>query len=288
MEQTVESATRYHGDISGPSIANEARTSGGSWPAVIAGAFVAAALSLILLALGAGLGFSSVSIWSNVGASASTIGMAAVLWLIVMQIISSSMGGYLASRLRTKWANIHTDEVYFRDTAHGFLAWAVALVITAAFLASAATSMVASTASSPARETGVTAGVQRQGQELDPNGYFVDMLFRSDGAKPDSNDALVRGEGGRILANALRQKEIPTADENYLTQLVATRTGLTHAEAEKGVSDVFMSAQQAAETARKAVAHSLLWAFLALLIGAFCASFGATIGGRQRDHVVVI
>jgi hypothetical protein len=285
MEQTVESATRYRSDISEPSIANEARTSGVSWPAVIAGAFVAAALSLILLALGVGLGFSSVSIWSNVGASASTIGMAAVLWLIVMQIISSSMAGYLAGRLRTKWANIHTDEVYFRDTAHGFLAWAVALVITAAFLASAATSMVASTASSP---VGVTAGVQRQGQELDPNAYFVDMLFRSGGAKPDSNDALVRGEGGRILANALRQREIPTADENYLTQLVATRTGLTYAEADKRVSDVFTSAQQAAETARKAAAHSLLWAFLALLIGAFCASFGATIGGRQRDHVVVI
>jgi hypothetical protein len=288
MEQTVESATRYHSGISEPSIANEARTSGVSWAAVIAGAFVAAALSLILLALGAGLGFSSVSIWSNVGASASTIGMATVLWLIVMQIISSSMGGYLAGRLRTKWANIHTDEVYFRDTAHGFLAWAVALVITATFLASAATSMAGSAASSSATGPHATPGVKPQVQETDPDGYFVDMLFRSDSAKPDANDALVRGEGGRILANALRQKEIPSADKNYLSQLVATRTGLTNAGAEKRVSDVFMSAQQAAETTRKTVAHSLLWAFLALLIGAFCGSLGATIGGRQRDHVVVV
>lgn len=287
MEQTVESATRHHNGISEPSIANEARTSGVSWPAVIAGAFVAAALSLILMALGAGLGFSSVSVWSNVGASASTIGMAAVLWLIVMQIISSAMGGYLAGRLRTKWANIHTDEVYFRDTAHGFLVWAVALVITAAFLASAATSMVGSTASS-SPGTEVTAGVKPQGQEMDADGYFVDMLFRSDGTKPDANDPLVRAEGGRILANALRQKEISATDKNYLSQLVATRTGLTNAEAQKRVSDVFTSAQQAAETTRKTVAHSLLWAFLALLIGAFCASLGATIGGRQRDHVVVV
>ena len=287
MEQMVESATRYHSGISEPSIANEARASGVSWPAVLAGAFVAAALSLILLALGAGLGFSSVSIWSNVGASASTIGMAAVLWLIVMQIISSAMGGYLAGRLRTKWANIHTDEVYFRDTAHGFLAWAVALVITAAFLASAAASMVG-TAASSSPGTDVTAGTKPQGQEMDPSGYFVDMLFRSDSTKPDANDALLRGEGGRILANALRQKEIPAADKNYLSQLVATRTGLTNADAEKRVSDVFTSAQQAAETTRKTVAHSLLWAFLALLIGAFCASLGATIGGRQRDHVVVV
>jgi hypothetical protein len=297
MEQTIPlpSATRYQSGLAEPSVAlaepsvaNEARASGVSWAAVIGGAFVAAALSLILLALGTGLGFSSVSIWSNVGASASTIGMAAVVWLIVMQIISSSMGGYLAGRLRTKWANIHTDEVYFRDTAHGFLAWAVALVITAAFLASATTSMVGSTGSASIRGTGMTTGVQSEGQEFDPNGYFVDMLFRSDSVKPESNAALVRGEGGRILANALRQKEIPAADKSYLAQLVATRTGLTQADAEKRVSDVFAAAQQAADTARKMVAHSLLWAFLALLIGAFCASLGATIGGRQRDHVVFV
>ena len=290
MEQTIplQSAIRYQSGLAESSVANEARASGVSWPAVIGGAFVAASLSLILLALGAGLGFSSVSIWSNDGASASTIGMAAVVWLIVMQIVSSSMGGYLAGRLRTKWANIHTDEVYFRDTAHGFLAWAVAVVITAAFLASAAASMVGATAFAPARGAGMTTGVQPEGQEFDPNGYFVDMLFRSDSVKTESNAVSVRSEVGRILANALQHKEIPTADKGYLTKLVATRTGLTQADAEKRVSDVFAAAEQAADTARKMVAHALLWAFLALLIGAFCASLGATIGGRQRDHVLVV
>jgi hypothetical protein len=123
---------------------NEANSSGVSWSAVLAGGFVTAALSLILLALGTGLGFASVSVWSGVGASASTIGTAAILWFILIQILSASMGGYLAGRLRTKWAGIHTDEVYFRDTAHGFLAWAVALVVTAAFLTSAATSLMGS------------------------------------------------------------------------------------------------------------------------------------------------
>jgi hypothetical protein len=124
--------------------------------------------------------------------------------------------------------------------------------------------------------------------DLDPNDYFIDMLFRSDGAKPDPNGAAARGEVGRIFANALRQREIPPADKGYLTQLVATRTGLTQPNADKRVSEVFVAAQQAADTARKVIAHSLLWAFLALLIGAFCASFAATIGGRQRDHVVVV
>jgi hypothetical protein len=290
MEQRIPlpSATRYQSGLAETSVHNEAHSSSVSWAAVIGGAFVAAALSLILLALGTGLGFSSVSPWSNVGASATTIGMAAVVWLILMQIISSSMGGYLAGRLRTKWANIHTDEVYFRDTAHGFLAWAVALVITAAFLASAATSMVGDTVSSPTRGAGTATGAQPDGQEINPNAYFVDMLFRSDSAKPDSNGASARGEAGRIFANALRQREIPPSDKSYLTQLVAASTGLTQPDADKRVSEVFGAAQQAADSARRVVAHSLLWAFLALLIGAFCASLGATIGGRQRDHVVVV
>src|ERR1700677_2773597 len=119
-------------------IKNEAYSSGVSWPAVFAGAFAAAALSLILLALGTGLGFSAVSPWANSGASAPAMGGAAIVWLILMQIIAWGMGGYLAGRLRTKWTAIHTDEVYFRDTAHGFLVWGVGTVLTAAFLASAA------------------------------------------------------------------------------------------------------------------------------------------------------
>src|ERR1035438_7945348 len=224
MEQTTAptSATRYQAGIAETSVNNEANASGVSWAAVIGGALVTAALSLILLALGAGLGLSSVSFWSNVGMSSSTIGTAAILWLILMQIMSSSMGGYLAGRLRTKWANIHTDEVYFRDTAHGFLAWAVALVITAAFLASAATSMMGVAAQLSA--TASSAGAER---ELGPNEYFVDALFRSDGgARPDSNSASMRGEAGRIFANALRQGYIP---DRKSTRLNSSHLGISYA-----------------------------------------------------------
>ena len=196
------------------------------------------------------------------------------------------MGGYLAGRLRTKWANIHTDEVYFRDTAHGFLAWAVALVVTAAFLTSAATYMVGGAASAAAG--GTTTGVRADGRELDSNEYFVDTLFRSDSVKPDWNGASVLGEVGRIFAKSLRQGDLLAADKSYLAKLVAARTGLSQTDAEKRVSDVLAGAQQAADTDRKAIAHALLWIFLALLIGAFCASFAATIGGRQRDHVAIV
>jgi hypothetical protein len=222
------------------------------------------------------------------GASASAIGIGAIVWLIVTQIIAATMGGYLAGRLRTKWVNIHTNEVYFRDTAHGFLVWAVGLVITAAFLASAATSMVGGGAQLGAITSGKATSAQSDGQASDPNKYFVDTLFRSDRPASETTDASIRAEAGSIFANALRQKDVPAPDKTYLGQLVAARTGLSQTDAEQRVSDVLSQARQAADTARKAVAHSLYWTFLALLIGAFCASFAATIGGRRRDHVVAI
>jgi hypothetical protein len=289
MERTISptSVRTYPGNSEHLPVHNEAYSSGVSWSAVIAGAFVTAALALILLALGTGLGLSSVSLWSNVGVSAATVSKAAILWLIFMQIASSSMGGYLAGRLRRKWATVHTDEVYFRDTAHGFLAWSVSLVLTAAFLASAATSLMGRPSDS-SNETRSTTSTQSEGYGFGTNTYFVDSLFRSDSPKEDSGIASFRREAGIILVNDLTQGEMSVQDRGYLTQMVVARTGLNQTDAEKRVSDVFASAQQAAETTRKAVAHSLLWAFLALLLGAFCASFLATIGGRQRDHVATI
>ena len=263
---------------------NEANTSGVSWSAVIAGGVVSAALGLILLALGSGVGLSSVSLWSGAGASAAALSTGAILWLIFMQIVSASMGGYLAGRLRTRWTSVHTDEVYFRDTAHGFLSWAVATVATAAFLATAATSLMGSTAATAAG----TSSKQSESRAAGPNDYFVDTLFRSDGAKSETEGASARSEAGIIFANALKQGDMPAQDKTYLDQMVSARTGLSSSDADKRVSDEFAGAKQAAETVRKAVAHSLLWAFLALLVGAFCASLAATIGGRQRDHVVTI
>jgi hypothetical protein len=269
------------------SVTNEAPSSAVSWPAVLAGAFAAAALSLVLLALGTGIGLSSVSPWSNAGASASAIGIGAIVWLIVTQIMAGTMGGYLAGRLRTKWTNTHTNEVFFRDTAHGFLVWAVGLVITAAFLASAATSLVGRGAQLSAVSSANATGTQAAAVP-DPNDYFLYTLFRSDRLLPYPDDASVRAEAGSIFANALRQKNVSAPDKAYLGQLVAARTGLSQTDAEQRVSEGFTQAQQAADTARKAVAHSMYWTFLALLIGAFCASFAATIGGQQRDHVVAM
>ena len=107
-----------------------------SWGAIFAGAAAAAALSLILLILGTGLGLSSISPWAHDGVSATTFGVTTIIWITLTQLLAAGMGGYLAGRLRTKWIELHTDEVFFRDTAHGFLAWAIASLATATLLTS--------------------------------------------------------------------------------------------------------------------------------------------------------
>jgi hypothetical protein len=257
----------------------EAYSSGVSWGGVIGGAFVTAALYLILLALGAGFGLSAVSPWSNVGLRAPAADAIAIAWLVIIEIIASAFGGYLTGRLRIKWTPIHNDEVFFRDTANGFLAWAVALVASVAFLASAATVMAGS-----AVQVRTAAANQTENALADPSMYFIDALFRSSRTEA-TGDAAVRTEAERILVRGLKEKQMPSVDQAYLVTLVAARTGISQPEGEKRVSDVLTDARQAEDTVRKATAHLLLWLFLSLLMGAFSASFAATIGGRQRDHV---
>jgi hypothetical protein len=270
MESSVSSAGVLHPHN------NEGFLSGVSWGAVIAGAFVVAASSLILLALGAGMGLSAVSPWSDRAGSA--VGALTIIWLIVIEIVASALGGYITGRLRTKWAVIHTDEVYFRDTANGFLAWAVALVMTVTFLVSATASMAGGDLEVRAKEnTGTEASA------VAPNGYFVDRLFRSGETGPE--DVSSQGEAARILAYALRHDGMAAEDQDYLARVIAAHTGLPVSDAAKRVSDVVAEARQAEESARKETARLLLWFFLSLLIGAFSASYAATVGGRQRDHV---
>ncbi len=113
-----------------------------SWSAVFAGAAATVALSLILLILGVGLGLSAVSPWVQSGVGVLTLGISTIAWLSATQMVAAGMGGYLAGRLRTRWAGVHTDEVYFRDTAHGFLSWGVAMLVTAALFTSVIGSIV--------------------------------------------------------------------------------------------------------------------------------------------------
>lgn len=294
-----------------------------SWGAIAAGAAAAASISLILLILGVGLGLSSVSPWARDGVNATTFGVSTILWLTFTQLLASGMGGYLAGRLRSRWTDAQANEVYFRDTAHGFLAWAVASLATAALLTSvigsiigggvqAGTSMaggLAGAATTALAGAPTSAGMARSNDD-GPMAYFVDSLFRRSpasapvpagtAAAPLGTEADERTSGkdvaevNRIFMNVLRSEPLPAEDMRYVGQIVAQRTGLSQREAERRVADVYARAQTklrdaqeaaraAANEARKASAFSALWLFVSLLVGAFVASLMATFGGRRRD-----
>jgi hypothetical protein len=291
---------------------NDEPTSGVSWGAVFAGAAAAAALSLILLVLGVGLGFAVASPWTATRDSIAAAGAAGLGWLAVTQIAASAFGGYLAGRLRLRWINVHRDEVWFRDTAHGLLAWAVASLVTAACLGSAIGGVLSGVTQAGGEAVAgvaapVVASLAGAGNNLATTGgardvsatpYFVDSLFRSDGAQPaDPNDAQTRAEALRIFANDMRVGTMGPDDVRYLGQVVTRRTGLPPADAERRVADAFTQAskalvnaqavaKQAADDARRAAAYGALWMFVALLAGAFSASLAALVGGRQRDDRV--
>jgi hypothetical protein len=279
----------------------ETSSSGVAWPAIIGGAFAAAALSLILIALGSGFGLASVSPWSNAGASVATFTVTTAVWLIVTQWLASGLGGYLTGRLRTKWVGLHTHEVFFRDTANGFLTWATATVIGAAFLAAAASSVVSGSATMVAGvASGATAGASqgrtqattRSGGTLaDPMAYFVDGLYRTDHPNTNISYEDVRAQSSRILANGMLNGDVPAPDRAYLALLVSARTGLSPADAEKRVDAVItqtnvaeVKARQAADAARKAGMYLSIFTALAMLVGAFIACVAAALGGQQRDE----
>jgi hypothetical protein len=262
----------------------ETTASAVSWAAVAAGAVAAAALTLALIAFGAGMGFSAVSPWSGSGLTATTFKVGSGVYLCVVAMLASAVGGYLAGRLRTKWTGLHTDEVIFRDTAHGFFAWAFATVLTAALLGAAASSIVGGAASGTVQAAGSRTAQSGGGN---PTGYFLDALFRSDtpGTQAPADPAAQRAEVGRIFATALRTGSLNPGDRTYVARLVAARTGLSQADAEKRVDQVAVSAKQALDATRRAAAQLALWLAASMFIGALAASLAALEGGQLRDGV---
>jgi hypothetical protein len=254
-----------------------------SWASVAAGAVVAAAVSLALFALGAGLGLASVSPWADSGVSATTFTNASGIYLVIVAVMSSAMGGYLAARLRTKWTGIHSNEVFFRDTAHGFIAWAFATVLSASLLAAAATHIVAGAAS------GVAPAAAQGSSSINPSQVFVDRLFRTDQgattpAGASENNGATRAEVLRLWTPSFRDNgDLAAADRTYVARLVAAQTGMSQADAEKRVNDVITEAKAAADRARSGAAKLAFWMAAALLFGAFAASLAAVEGGQLRD-----
>ena len=264
-----------------------------SWAAIIGGALTAVAVTLLLVALGTGIGLSSVSPWSPANPSATTFTLLAAVWLIIVQWLSSGLGGYLSGRLRTKWAGLHTDEVFFRDTAHGFLAWALATVLVAAFATSSISSAVGTaTQAVSSVASGATSGAMQAAANRSPvsTDYLLDTLFRRDQPDTTASPQDAKAEAGRILARSIANGNLDPADRTYLARLIAARTGISQQDAEKRIDDTMNQmkaaadkAKEAADAARKASATASFYLFFSMLIGAFIASAAGAIGGRQRD-----
>jgi hypothetical protein len=235
-----------------------------SWAAILAGAIVALATTLIILALGAGLGFAAASPWPGTGPSATTFAVWTGIWLIVSQWLSAALGGYITGRLRTRWTAVHSHEVFFRDTAHGLVAWAVATAIVAAVALSATSSTLAAT-------TNAAGGV----------GYVADTMLRTDRPAP-GDAAAVRAEIGRLL---MREGPVTADDRAYLAHVVARQTGVSDTVAQQRVDAAITSVREAADKARKVSSAVGLFTALSMLIGAFIASVAAAYAGRLRDDV---
>jgi hypothetical protein len=290
MEQVIGSGNARVNDIR----ADDAHFSGksaASWPAIFAGAFVAVSVSLVLLALGSGLGFAAISPWQGHGVSATTFTVTTAIWLIVTQWLSAALGGYIAGRLRTKWVGTHTHEVFFRDTAHGFVTWSVATVFIAAVLAGSVSSMVggglhalgnagAQMGGPPGGPGGMSGGPGAEPGMMPggmPGGppaaltYDIDKLFRpgsggatggATGSAPQTGapgsgtvdtDSDPRVEAVYIAFHAMSSGEVSAADRSYLAERVAAQTGIAPADAQTRV-DAFVSDIQATQTKAKAAA----------------------------------
>ena len=269
-----------------------------SWGAVVAGGVAAMAVTLVLLAFGVGVGFSVVSPWADQGVSSTTFHVGAGIYLIVVAMLASTIGGYLAGRLRARWSTVHEHELYFRDTAHGLLAWALATVLSATVMGAASTHILAGATAGAAPAAAATAANNSR-----PTDVYVDRLLRNDapsagapvqlgqGAAPQGGGAQGAGgnagsfaEMGRLIAPVTRKGgEISAADRAYASKMVMARTGLSQADADKRVNDTIAEAKKAADDARSAAAKMSLWLAASLLAGALAAMLGATEGGLLRD-----
>jgi len=272
----------------GAATAVDRSTSAVSWAAIAGGAIAAAAISLGLMILGSGLGLATVSPWSDLSDfSAVQLGVTAAIWLVVMQWIASAFGGYLTGRMRTRWVDLQGDEILFRDTAHGFLAWALATLLTAAFMTSAMATIVSGGTKAVAGAVAASSDSGGADPLTDPVAYYVDDLFRPVSgltATPVSRD--LRDETTRIVLRGITENTISESQRLYLSERISLQTGLPPVEAAARVERLMADINQAkiaADEARKAGATFSILIFLSLLIGAFIASAAAALGGKHRD-----
>jgi hypothetical protein len=265
------------------------------WGAVFAGALTASAISFVLLTAGGAIGLSLISPYSAESYTKTAASVAA-FWSIAVPILAFLIGGYLAGRLRSAWAEASLEEVQFRDGMHGVLVWSLSIVAGAliAFLAAgAAATSGAQVAALNNRDTVVATAIDTLFAAAAPAAAPADTaqpgapaptaapVTGERAAVPDSE---ARATITRTLIAAAANGQVTPAQKRTLAQIVSERTGISQAEAEKRVDQAYTDAVAALETARKATVLAGLVTATALLVGLLAAWFAAQNGGRHRDE----
>lgn len=259
-------------------VAVETATSFLQWTPVIAGALVASAISLVLIAFGAAIGLSILSSSPTWRDASPAMAVLSGLFLLLTAIASFGLGGYVAGRLRERWhQSAHNDVVEFRDGAHGVVAWALAVVITG-LVATASAAVIASRGVQPA-----TSPVATTGEPL--IAYELDRLFRAGQRLLEGDLTYTRAEAGRLLLAATGRRGITPEDRTYLVRLVAARTGISQPDAERRVDDAIVGATTAVHKARRSAVILAFATAVSLLVGAAAAWYASCVGGRHRDNV---
>jgi len=257
-----------------------------SWPAVLAGATVAAAFSLMMLALGSGLGFSTFSPWSTHTVDTLRGATFAGIFLAATAMLASALGGYVTGRLRRLWSGVHSDEVMFRDQAHGLVTWAVATIVAACLLGSATTTLIGGAAKEATRNAAASQASVGAYPDL------TDRLFQYDRLKAPSPGATTafgrpfevdRATADRLLAVAAT-RPLTTEEHENLAGIIASRTGLAAADAEARATAMENDARNAADIARRVAMRLAFWTVAAMLLGALSSCLAAWEGGALRDR----
>lgn len=259
------------------------------WPAVIAGAVVAAALTLVLFTFGSAIGLSMVSPYEGRSASKWLFALALGLWTLWVIVSCNLAGGYIAGRLRRRAGDATEHESDIRDGVHGLAVWGIGVLLGAIMSVIGVTAL----ATGGAKLAGAAASAAGDQARNDPMGYAIDSMFRAgpqgapagaaQGGDTEAREAAKR-EVARILATGTAGQPISNGDKVYVGRLVAARTGLSQEEAQRRVDDALAKAKETANAARKTGIVTGFLLAAALLAGAAAAWLAAIMGGRHRDQ----
>jgi hypothetical protein len=264
------------------------------WGPIVGGALLAAALSFVLLTFGTAIGLSATSPWPNVGLSGKVIASLAIFWVLAQQIGAFLAGGYIAGRMRTRWAETPQSEAEFRDGLHGGLVWALGIVIGAVLFVATAGAVARTGA-----EVAGKAAVSAVSSTTNPMDALLDTLLRpaaqqpaaagapaAPGARAAASPEAARATIGRLLVRSVASGSVSNDDRSYLAQLVSQQTGLSQQEAEARVNAAFNAAREAADKARRAAILTGLVTAISLIVSFGAAWWAALKGGQHRDNAV--